>query len=275
MTYSKANRMATATVSGTTSTYTYDAFGTARQSKPAQPHPDHAVRSGRQSADGNEHQRHRDGLCLHGWHPGGSDPAGSGDDLRPPDRPSGNAANRHRRIEGDRLDRHSTIPTARSRPTGSITQNLRFPGQQADQTGYYYNINRTYIPAYGIGGGRYGQVDPLGLAAGANPFLYADSNPLKYIDPLGLAPGDLPSPPPGYDPNKWHNGTDPDRGQPTLKTPDGSKIYTAHPEELHALAALGYNRSQRRKIRPVSKKFCKALAEPEESTLRQSIGYRS
>ena len=30
------------------------------------------------------------------------------------------------------------------------------------------------------------EADPLGMAAGNNPYLYANGNPLTYIDPLGL-----------------------------------------------------------------------------------------
>jgi RHS repeat-associated protein len=45
-----------------------------------------------------------------------------------------------------------------------------------------YNYFRDYDPATG----RYVQSDPIGLAGGLNPYLYANGNPLRWIDPLGL-----------------------------------------------------------------------------------------
>lgn len=60
---------------------------------------------------------------------------------------------------------------------------LRFPGQRYDAaTGLYYN----YYRDYDAGAGRYIQVDPLGLADGMNPYLYANGSPLMFFDPLGL-----------------------------------------------------------------------------------------
>ena len=65
----------------------------------------------------------------------------------------------------------------------TITNNLRQPGQYYDQeTGLAYNLNRDYDASLG----RYVEADPLGLAAGDNPYLYANENPLSYVDPLGL-----------------------------------------------------------------------------------------
>mgnify|MGYP005852965365 CR=1 FL=1 len=67
-------------------------------------------------------------------------------------------------------------------PTGSLTLNLRFPGQYFDaESGLYYNVMRDYDPALG----RYMQSDPIGLAGGLNLFLYGDANPLLVIDPDG------------------------------------------------------------------------------------------
>ena len=60
---------------------------------------------------------------------------------------------------------------------------LRFPGQRYDSvTGLYYNYRRDYDAA----SGRYIQVDPIGLAGGINPYLYANGSPWAYVDPLGL-----------------------------------------------------------------------------------------
>lgn len=58
------------------------------------------------------------------------------------------------------------------------------PGQYFDsETGLYYNGARYYDPK---NGGRYISSDPIGLAGGLNTYLYANTNPLRYIDPLGL-----------------------------------------------------------------------------------------
>ena len=56
---------------------------------------------------------------------------------------------------------------------------LRFPGQRYDSvTGLYYNYFRDYDAA----SGRYIQVDPIGLAGGINPYLYANGSPWRYTD---------------------------------------------------------------------------------------------
>jgi RHS repeat-associated protein len=64
-----------------------------------------------------------------------------------------------------------------------VTNNLGLPGQYFDaETGLYYNMARYYDPRIG----RYISSDPIGLAGGLNPYLYARANPLRYIDPSGL-----------------------------------------------------------------------------------------
>jgi RHS repeat-associated protein len=68
-------------------------------------------------------------------------------------------------------------------PDASIIQNLRFPGQYADQeTGLSYNLNRDYMPNLG----RYLESDPIGLAGGMNPYLYVRANPGRFTDRLGF-----------------------------------------------------------------------------------------
>jgi RHS repeat-associated protein len=57
-----------------------------------------------------------------------------------------------------------------------------FPGQSQVLTDLYYNRARDYDPVLG----RYIQADPIGLAGGANPYLYANGDPVNGIDPLGL-----------------------------------------------------------------------------------------
>jgi RHS repeat-associated protein len=68
-------------------------------------------------------------------------------------------------------------------PVGSLAVNLRYPGQYFDvETGLHHNRYRTYSPA----SGRYLQSDPIGLGGGNNTFGYVAGNPLIGVDPRGL-----------------------------------------------------------------------------------------
>ncbi len=63
-----------------------------------------------------------------------------------------------------------------------VPQNLRFQGQYLDrETGLHYNTFRYYDPC----GGRYTQMDPIGLLGGLNTYTYV-VDPLTWVDPLGL-----------------------------------------------------------------------------------------
>jgi RHS repeat-associated protein len=66
---------------------------------------------------------------------------------------------------------------------GAFRQPLRLAGQYHDaETGLHDNYQRTYDPS----AARYLEPDPMGLAGGLNPWVYADGNPLLATDPLGL-----------------------------------------------------------------------------------------
>ncbi|MGB0911752.1 MAG: RHS repeat-associated core domain-containing protein, partial [Nitrospirales bacterium] len=62
---------------------------------------------------------------------------------------------------------------------------FRFPGQYADgESGLYYNRYRYYDPQ----AGQYLSPDPIGLAGGANLYIYCP-NPVNWVDPFGLSCG--------------------------------------------------------------------------------------
>lgn len=74
-------------------------------------------------------------------------------------------------------------PYGPTTPTGTLTQNIRLPGQYYDsETTLNYNGMRDYVPTWG----RYLESDPIGLKGGSNTYTYAGGNPLKSIDPHGL-----------------------------------------------------------------------------------------
>ena len=68
--------------------------------------------------------------------------------------------------------------------SGSITNNLRFPGQYYDsETDLHYNYFRDYKAEIG----RYVEADPIGLDKGRNHlFFYVKNSPVNLIDFFGL-----------------------------------------------------------------------------------------
>lgn len=82
----------------------------------------------------------------------------------------------------------ATVSYTAQREGRPFEMNLRLPGQVYDaETGLNQNYLRDYDPQLG----RYTSADPLGLAGGINPYVYADSNPLVKTDPLGLYEQDV------------------------------------------------------------------------------------
>src|SRR5215469_16041188 len=77
----------------------------------------------------------------------------------------------------------SSDPFGNGQPTGSLTYNLRFPGQYYDaETGHNYNMHRDYDPTTG----RYIESDPIGLNGGSNTYAYVGDNPAIRTDASGL-----------------------------------------------------------------------------------------
>jgi len=84
---------------------------------------------------------------------------------------------------GTEVWRWEPTPFGLGKPTGSITLNLRFPGQYFDaETGLNYNWHRYYHPTTG----RFLRAEPTGLDFGMNPFRYALASPVSHFDANGL-----------------------------------------------------------------------------------------
>jgi RHS repeat-associated protein len=77
-------------------------------------------------------------------------------------------------------------PFGQASVSGTVTQNLRFPGQYFDvESGWNHNGFRDYAPQLG----RYLEPDPLGrLGSGNDLYVYVGDNPVNFIDPQGLCP---------------------------------------------------------------------------------------
>jgi RHS repeat-associated protein len=78
---------------------------------------------------------------------------------------------------------YSYDPYGNVSASGSDSTPFQFTGRENDGAAnlYYYRA-RYYNPAFG----QFISADPLGLAAGINPYAYAGGSPTRFIDPLGL-----------------------------------------------------------------------------------------
>jgi RHS repeat-associated protein len=66
-----------------------------------------------------------------------------------------------------------------------LVQPLRFAAREFDaETGLYYDRARYYDPSLT----RFLSEDPIGLAGGINPYVFADNDPVNKTDPSGLGP---------------------------------------------------------------------------------------
>jgi RHS repeat-associated protein len=186
MTYNKANHMATAVVSGTTSTYGYDAFGQRLKATDGS-NPLSVTQYGLNGEILSETNSsvETDYVWIDGNPVAAIQPAAATISYIHPDRlgTPQKATDASKAV----VFLANYLPFGVVTPTTSITQNLRFPGMHADATGYYRNGFRDYDPPIGA----YLEPDPLGLKGGL-PIVYAGSNPFKYIDPLGLCPANAP-----------------------------------------------------------------------------------
>jgi RHS repeat-associated protein len=190
MTYNQANQMATATVSGTTSNYYYDAFGQRLKIKiPGSAYAvdifnlDGAMQSETNGGTETDYA-YFDGIPLSVIQPGAATISALHTDNIATIQRATNAA--------------KTIvwtgnyePFGAVTPTSTITQNQRFLNNYADNTGYYHNGFRDRNPNSTTGGGRFLRPDPMGIWVGPtslNPYAYLNNNPFKWTDVFGLDP---------------------------------------------------------------------------------------
>jgi RHS repeat-associated protein len=183
MTYNQANQLKTAVVSGTTSTYTYDAFGIRNKIKtgttPFQitqydQWGNLLTETSAAATPVETDYAYLDGMPISAIQPAAATISALHTD------------NLGTVLRGS--DSTKTIvytanfnPNGAVTPTTTITQNLRLPGMHADSTGIYYDKNRYLDP---VTLARFGQVDLLGAS---NPYVYGNNNLFKNIDPDGLS----------------------------------------------------------------------------------------
>lgn len=186
-TYNKANQMATAVVSGTTSTYGYDAFGQRLSAKVGTTpvrvltYANSNILTETSSGTKYDYVYLEDGFPIAVVAPATSTVSYIHTNYLGTPQKATNASKTT--VWTGNYDPNGAVT-----PTTSINMNLRFPGQIADTTGFNHNGFRDYNSNKLTGGGRYLQFDPIGMVGGINPYTYVDNNPYQYTDPNGLCP---------------------------------------------------------------------------------------
>ena len=163
----------------------------------------------------------------------------------------------------------ATPPNEDPKGFGTLTFNMRFPGQVYDrETGLFYNWHRDYQPS----GGRYIQADPLGLYGGdLTLYTYVGGNPLSYVDPTGLilitgVPGAVGETSihanPGPNATTFRPEHGPDHVH--LGANDGPRVRTSDFKPFSKADAERLSRKQ--------KQFCEGLSEESKDLVRQQQG---
>lgn len=123
---------------------------------------------------------------------------------------------------------YAYTPYGESQAQGDDLGNpIQFTARENDGTGLYFYRARYYDPVLK----QFISEDPAGVAAGLNPYMYVDGNPVSFIDPLGLAaapppPGNPPAnppppnPPPPPSPPQLPPTPKPPPGVPTIPPPE-------------------------------------------------------
>jgi len=84
---------------------------------------------------------------------------------------------------GQTSEKHAYTPYGVDTVSTPGIAGLRFTGRRLDpETGLYYYRGRAYSPALG----RFLQTDPIGTQGGINLYAYVGNDPLDLIDPMGL-----------------------------------------------------------------------------------------
>jgi RHS repeat-associated protein len=184
-TWNKANQMATAVVSGTTSTYLYGFDGmrlktTVGAGTPSVIEYDPAGEILTETNSGTETDyAWLDNFPIAAIQPGAATiSAIHTNNIGTPQK----ATNASKTV----VWTGNYDPNGKVSPTASITMNLRLPGQYASASGFNQNGFRDYNPNSATGAPRYLEVDPIGLVGGINPYPYAGQNAISNTDPSGL-----------------------------------------------------------------------------------------
>lgn len=85
---------------------------------------------------------------------------------------------------GQVVEKHAYTAYGIEKVTGTNTAAYRFAGRRLDlETGIYYNRARFYSPTLG----RFLQPDPIGTDDDVNLYIYVKNDPVNLVDPLGLS----------------------------------------------------------------------------------------